>query len=286
MAGYEVVEDKELLRSEYYNDLLRRYEMCHVVGGFFTLEDGQIGSISSFRSLKSGHFPESTLHMMRLVLPHFERAAKLHSRLSTLQVGFESLDLLGSPMFVVRPDGEVWQMNSSARELLANRDGFQTVFGRLTAMCSADRSPLQSAIAKASAAAMGNGLDLDGRLLVHRASGKRPLIVLVNPVRSSRIFNNNNTAGPIVFITDPEREPALSAVLLRQMYGLTSAQSRLAIAIALGRDLDEFCAEAHVRRSTARAHLRIIFDKLGVRRQAELTALVLNTQSPIRVSTV
>jgi DNA-binding CsgD family transcriptional regulator/PAS domain-containing protein len=284
LAGNEIVADRAVLESEYYNDFLRRYDTFHIVGLFMALGAGQLGSISTFRPLRSGHFPESTLEMMRLLLPHFERAAKLHTKLGSLQAGFDSLDMLTSSVILVRPSGEVWQMNRSARELIGKHDGLGIVLGRLSAWNQEEKSKLQAAIQRACGAAMGNSLALDGRLVIHRQSGKRPLVLFVAPLRSSRLFHSGSAVGAVVFVNDPEREAPLSPSVLQLAYGLTRAQSRLAIAIARGHDLNEYCEQAGVRRTTARAHLRLIFDKLGVRRQAELAAAVLSTQGIVRPS--
>lgn len=281
-GSHEFIDDSAVLRSEYYNDFLRRYDRFHIVGCFMALEDGQIGSISSFRSLKDGPFPDSTLQMMRLVLPHFERAAKLHAKLGLLQAGFESLDLLNSGLIFVRANGEVLQMNRHARELAQQGDGIRIILGRLSAWHWDERLRLQTAVNQAAAAAMGNGVALDGPVVIHRQSGKRPLVLFVAPLRNSRLFNSWGAAGAVVFVHDPEREPQLSESVLQSLYKLTPAQAKLAVAIARGRDLNEYCEEADVRRTTARTHLRLIFDKLGVRRQAEVAALVLNTQGAIR----
>jgi DNA-binding CsgD family transcriptional regulator len=224
---------------------------------------------------------------MQLLMPHFERAAKLHTRLGALQAGLESLDLLASGVLLVRPDGQVWQMNRFARDLVERGDGLKIVLGRLAAWDWEEKSKLLAAIARASGVAMGNrlalGLAPDGALAIHRSSGKRPLVVFVSPLRDSKLFNSQTVAGAAVFVTDPEQQPALSETVLQDAYRLTPAQSRLAVALARGRDLNEYCEEAGVRRSTARSHLRMVFDKLGVRRQAELAAVVLNSQGMIRL---
>ena len=42
-------------------------------------------------------------------------------------------------------------------------------------------------------------------------------------------------------------------------------------------------AKKRIRRNTARAHLRAIFSKTGVRRQTELVRILLNSVAPLRV---
>jgi len=73
-----------------------------------------------------------------------------------------------------------------------------------------------------------------------------------------------------------------SAEILRALYGLTPAESRLAVALARGKELKEACDECSITYTAGRAHLRSIFTKAGVRRQAELVSLLLRTDLPFR----
>jgi DNA-binding CsgD family transcriptional regulator len=51
----------------------------------------------------------------------------------------------------------------------------------------------------------------------------------------------------------------------------------LAIKLANGLSLEEAAEAIGIRRNTARAHLRSIFSKTGVRRQTELVRIFLNS---------
>lgn len=60
--------------------------------------------------------------------------------------------------------------------------------------------------------------------------------------------------------------------LLVSQFALTPAQARLAAHIRDGGALGDYAAANGIAESTARQHLKIIFQKAGVRRQAELVA--------------
>ena len=62
--------------------------------------------------------------------------------------------------------------------------------------------------------------------------------------------------------------------LLCALFGLTAAEARVAAEIASGAGFDAAAARLNVNRETARSHLRIVFDKTGKRRQAELASLL------------
>jgi DNA-binding CsgD family transcriptional regulator len=57
------------------------------------------------------------------------------------------------------------------------------------------------------------------------------------------------------------------------VFGLTPAETRLLSRLLAGRTLEEAAAEFGIAISTAKTHLRAIFAKTGVARQADLVRL-------------
>ena len=61
---------------------------------------------------------------------------------------------------------------------------------------------------------------------------------------------------------------------LHASFGLTAAEARLAIKMASGAALETVADELRISKETARNQLKAVFHKTGVRRQAELVALL------------
>lgn len=80
-----------------------------------------------------------------------------------------------------------------------------------------------------------------------------------------------------VFVRDTTGRPDPSVKLAQQLFELTPAETSLAIQLANGLSFDEAAQALSIRLNTARAHLRSIFSKTGVRRQTELVRLFLNS---------
>ena len=80
-----------------------------------------------------------------------------------------------------------------------------------------------------------------------------------------------------VFISDPDLEGSASQQILGELFGLTPAESNLAILLARGLSLAEASDTQHISQHTARAQLKSIFAKTGASRQAELVRLVLKS---------
>jgi DNA-binding CsgD family transcriptional regulator len=82
--------------------------------------------------------------------------------------------------------------------------------------------------------------------------------------------------GPqsVLMLLDPETVPEGNSFALQRIFRLSPAEARLAMSLAGGSTVTE-AAEAHgVGVATARAQLKAIFQKTGVRRQVELVMLI------------
>ena len=73
----------------------------------------------------------------------------------------------------------------------------------------------------------------------------------------------------MILVTDPDtRFP--SARDLAELFGLSRAESRLAMALLAGKALRDIAADSSIQITTARTQLSSILRKVGVTRQAEL----------------
>jgi DNA-binding CsgD family transcriptional regulator len=68
--------------------------------------------------------------------------------------------------------------------------------------------------------------------------------------------------------------PSLDLESIRRRFDLAPAQARLTALICNGHPLREAAARLGITEGSARQYLRRIFDKTGVRRQADLIRLV------------
>jgi DNA-binding CsgD family transcriptional regulator/PAS domain-containing protein len=281
-SSQSYIADSELLQSEYYNDFLKRYELFYLLGGFVAEDAKQSVSMYSFRSLRAGPFSDESFQLLRLLIPHFQNAAKLHSRLGAMHAGLESLNTLAAAVFAVNPDGQILHMNESACRILEANDGVTAPLARITAWSRSEHIALRAAIHKTSLAAMGNGLKIEGALLIHRPSGKRPYAVRVRPIRSSLLLGVTQTAGAVIFVVDPESADQVNPDVFIRSFGLTPAEAKVATILMNGKSLEECAAELKISMNTARTHLKRTLSKTGTQRQAELVRLLLRSFGRLR----
>ena len=122
---------------------------------------------------------------------------------------------------------------------------------------------------------LGKGREAGGTLLVTRPSMRRPLVARVAPApRGDAVPALSGHPAVLVFLSDPEAAEEPDDAVLRRLYGLTRAESRLAGALMRGKSLGEAANELGITYHTARTQVKSVFGKTGTRRQGELIRIL------------
>ena len=100
------------------------------------------------------------------------------------------------------------------------------------------------------------------------------LSLIISPLPTERRLREE--LGAVAFISDGETACSeLVQQRLQALWGLTSAEAKVAAAIASGRDLTDYARQAGTSVHTVRNQLKQAFAKMETGRQAELAQLVL-----------
>lgn len=129
------------------------------------------------------------------------------------------------------------------------------------------------ALERLVAAAAGDGACATGGDLALVGADGRRLAISVMPCRPAdppAPFAIDRPAA-LLCLADPAAQRQALAARLVARHGLTPAEAAVAIEIGRGDGRQAAAQRLGIRETTVRAHLTAIFDKLDVRRQAELT---------------
>ena len=110
-------------------------------------------------------------------------------------------------------------------------------------------------------------------LLIGRDGGHAAYIVRVAPVTAGLVGYDLPMAMVLVSAPDENR---ISESELAELYGLSPAESRLAVAVTYGKRLNELAGEFGVQITTLRTQLSSVLKKCGVERQSDLVRLISN----------
>jgi len=269
---------EELVTTEFYNDFLFRHDIMHGVFGLAERNANSWASVSLYRGSLSGEFRASELETLNLLTPHLHRAFKLHFQLSQLKEHSEgieaALNMLATGVILLGAKGDVLLMNDSAEQVLNGGEGLLLTQGKLGAAVYAESARLQEMIGAAARTGSGAGLNAGGTILISRQKG-RQISITISPLRQ---FGPSlaGRAAVVLFISDPDRNIEPPADLLKRCYGLTPAESRLALVLLEGHSLKDAADSCGVTHNTAKSQLKSVFLKTEVQRQGELIRLLLN----------
>lgn len=193
----------------------------------------------------------------------------------------EALNRIAVGVFLIDAERRVLFRNRRAEELITEADGLSIsreglLRGEKPAQTQALRDIIDMAVARG---ANGNRQSSDAVALT-RDSGKRPLIAVACPLGRGPAAEGEPVVG--LFVTDPEWRSSDAAEAVAQLYGLSPAETRLALALVRGLRLDEIAEEFGLSRNTVSYTLKNLFRKTETDRQADLISLFLS--NPVALS--
>jgi len=281
-VGYACVSQSlcppsEIRTTEIYNDYMLQAGIEH---GMFTILENNTScaaSVSLYRDRSRREFSESDLRVLRFLTPHLRRAFKLHFQLSQAKAhsaGAEAaLDMLPTGLVLLDSKGGIVFMNRTALVIVAERDGLLVIANHLRAERSVE-SERMTAMVDSAISISTNATSAGGAILISRRI-RAPLQVVISPVRDTRLRMFHKIAA-VAFVNDPLRCQRPAEAVLRELYGLTSAECRVALLLSDARNPRAIAETIGVTENTVRSQIKSIYGKTGVKRQSELIRLLLN----------
>jgi len=262
------------LQSEFYQELIGdEARVHHGLGVNLLSRNGTTLRIRLYRFSNQPPFGNTEKQAIRTLVPHFEQALWMGSSIENNQGNsevYESvLDQLHVGVIVLDENRRMLRCNQTAKNLLKEGSSLRIRSHGLEIGNRLDNSMLQKTLATHT-----TGLTT---MSISRAPGQRKLGLMIRGVSLPEASEGRGCPAWMMFISDPDTQIAAPLGILRQLFGFTPAEATLALKLANGHSLDEAAELLNIRRNTARAHLRSVFAKSGVTRQAELVRVILNS---------
>ncbi|WP_322056279.1 helix-turn-helix transcriptional regulator [Paraburkholderia sp. J63] len=282
----EVFGETGWLSSELYKQFLQPADVRYIMGADLRTESGVECRFRVCRKHGAVHFNARDKAFCALLLPHLRRAVELHSRLDVVEsertLYASAIDRMLVGMVTLDESGAIMSTNSVADEILAESDGLRIAHGAVEAMDNQENRTLQRLIRHAMMGHFGTAGPLVEAMPVTRSGDRPKLGVLVRTVPlSDWSEDNRRRPATVLFLRDPDRKSQRSQEIVRKLFDLTPAETSLALLLTNGLTLEEAAEELGISKNTARAHLRSIFSKTGVTRQATLVRILLGSVVPL-----
>jgi DNA-binding CsgD family transcriptional regulator len=278
------IDDAELHGSRMYQDILALAGVEYSMVVSVPEDDGTLIMFGAFRGTRSTYFKEHEVEAFGELIPHVKQAVALSEHLSRVdlvnRIAFEALDGVAIGILLVDEHASLVHANATARRVVDLADGISLRSGVLALDRKEENAALRRAIWDAVAKVRTGQVGPGEALAVTRPSGNEPFPALVATLWGNHLrYGLGRLDRPlaVVFVTIPEEPQEAPAELLRRLFGLTLAEARVCEQLVLGRSLEEAAKGLAIATDTARVHLKRVFSKTGVARQAELVAKVLAT---------
>lgn len=273
------IAKEDLVRTEYYSDMMRPQDVHSVLFIRLAFSDYKVCVLNICRPAARGQFEGEVLEVAARLHPHLIRAFDLGQKLAAGRTRNEDLGAVfehsPSALFLLDCNARVLRLNRAADVMVRDGHGLGVVAGRLISNHPEANRRLEALVA--IAASTDPERRAGGSMALPCPERVLPLSITIAPLRrqSAPVFFDEPSV--LVCVTDLEARLHLPEQNLRDLFGFTPAEIRLAMALFDGASLHEVAAASGVSVNTVRVHLARIFDKTGVNRQGALLRLLMRT---------
>jgi DNA-binding CsgD family transcriptional regulator len=272
---HAVMTPAEIARDPYFQEFRRPVGFGGIIARSDTSGAPADWSIISIQRAPDQPFPDGDAAVIaRRLLGHVARARSVAAL--TLPAAdwshplADAVDACPLALAVTTPAARVLHANPAFRRIAALR----LEKGQLQAATATGTASLLALIA---AAARPN-LDRDGDdcAVIRRAAAEAPVVVRavgLTPERNAGRDGLPAERGVLLVAVDTGAAPPADVAGQLRRLGLTRAETRLAVQIGRGLGLSDIAEAGGVSEHTLRSHMRAIFAKLDLSRQAELVRL-------------
>jgi DNA-binding CsgD family transcriptional regulator len=271
-----ILPKEEFIRTEFYNDYLKPFKVQGVLKIYLHADETCEGYLSFGSSSTRHDWEAEHIELLTSLAAHLVCATQVNRRLQSTRLinkgTLEVFDRLSEAVAITDGDGRPVLLNQAAEAMIAEADGIAIKDCKLQVGNRSETALLQKMIAATSRGEVRS--PEASTLTISRPSRRRAYRLFVAPMRRTRNWLPSEPGGAIIFIRDPESaRPLVDKAYLCDLYGLTPTETNLAIELMQGGRLTAAAETLGIATSTAKSHLKRIFDKTGAHRQAELVRL-------------
>jgi DNA-binding CsgD family transcriptional regulator/PAS domain-containing protein len=192
-----------------------------------------------------------------------------------------TLDALSSGVYLADRDGRIVYMNREAKRQADTGSVIRVASGRLTPIDHKASLTLTRAIDEATHKEFD--LPTSGSTIALPAGNNPGLIATILPLaRGEHASSPRGIVGMVaIFVQDPISMPPLAGEAFAGLYGLTTSELRVLLAMAPGLSVKEAAEALGISESTAKTHLKHIHSKTGTSKQTELIRLFMSAIPPV-----
>ena len=275
-AAEDLMDPHDFRRTEYFNDFLRPQGIRTGVGATVARRGGRIVGVSVL--YRSDRTEDADMQRLQRLVPHLARAVDvnhaLHDAAAAQAVADAALDRLGQAAAVLDAEGRMALCNSRAGAFLCRGAGLRLrAGGQVEAPGQPGATATLHGLVRSAASGVAATDKPGGWMQIPRLDGA-PVSVLVAPLPAAPDGPAGFLAGrqgmALMIVFDPDEAAPVGESALRQRFGLTAAEARVAALLAGGKPPAAIAAALGLRPSTVRQSVKAVLAKTGTHSQVEL----------------
>jgi DNA-binding CsgD family transcriptional regulator len=271
VTDQDIIAPEAMRRHPYYAELLAPFGLEWFAAVTFAVH-GKLWVASVQGAAGRGPFLSGEVETLLRFREHLGLAAKRTAALGRERI--ESLEAAFADsargLLALDAQGRISWLNAAAEAIL--REAELAPRGRLRSQDPFHDRRLSDLIEGSLRFRWASGVKLAAPVRIRTTAGRKFSVDAVPMPRDFQALVSGATV--LVTIHEVEPTPRRTVETLRSRFGLTAREAALADQLRSGATLAEAAAALRMSLGTARTHLKAIFAKTGVSRQAQLVALL------------
>jgi DNA-binding CsgD family transcriptional regulator len=231
-------------------------------------------------------FSENEIRSSNLLVQHLGKALEINRLSVRLRQRYNAvlsvLDRINVGICIALKTGEIFTQNARARKIFDANDGLSLNRYGYVKLFNPDKSvQLVDCISQCCRTAQGENDSIENSLLADRRSDKEPYFVEISPLRDGGQEIENEFAGAMLLIVDPDDPPKFANNPIKVLYKLTDTETEIASMLFDGKALTQIAEIRSVALDTVKNQCRAIYAKTGANNRAQLIRKIVSISPPV-----
>lgn len=281
----DLIPYEEFLQTRIYKEWAKPQGLIDCAMTVLDRSTTAMSFLAFFRHQRDGFFDDDALQRIRLIVPHFRRAAMIGNVVDSKKAESESLadtlDGISAGMFLVDEAGRIVHANTAGHTMLDVADVLHVERGCLVVNDPHASRLLTETFVPAGKSDASLGVKGIGVPLISR-KGER-YVANVLPLRSGarRRTGAGYAAAAALFVYKAALATPSPPEVIAKAYKLTPMELRVLLAIVEVGGVPEVAEALGIAETTVKTHLGALYKKTGRSRQADLVKLVAEFFNPL-----
>lgn len=280
-----LVPDRQALEAIYgerFTGIITHSDRPHVGGVIVFMDDVRTAAIAIQRTRASGVWEKEEIDRLNNLVPHLQKTITIHKEFTRLQIREQALkkglDRFVMGLILFDEELRPIYVNPVAESILGYHPALSMRDNRVYACSHEDTERIHKALLRVVADMRAGKSPIPNSAFgIKHPECDIALPVIISPVRDllRGFMVGESLAHAVMCFSDPDRNLPIDAEILAEIYGLTPAESHVAISLANGIRPEGIAEMKDVTLSTVRCQVKAIYKKLGINQQTDLVKLLL-----------